>query len=361
MEQTDDIFTLLEQMDRPAFCVKEGVILYANAEAQKHMLCEGTPITPLLATGQQEYAQLEDGCLCLSLRLMEVPCSASVTRMAQFDLFALDQDREQSDLQAMALAAQELRQPLSSVMSVADRLFPISGIRPEPALQEQVARINRGLFQMLRIVSNMSDAFRYSRETASRQELRDMNAFFREIFTAMEPLVAHTGVSLQFTGLDQKLYSLADEEKLERAVGNMISNAVKHTPKGGTVEASLKLRGNMLYLTVKDSGRGIPEQLRGTVYSRYRRSPGIEDGDTGIGLGMVLIRSAATLHGGTVLIRQSPEGGSQVTMTLRIRQDVDSYVRSSRLRLDYAGEQDHRLIELSDILPYQAYQKEEDI
>lgn len=358
MEQTEDIFTLLDQMDRPAFCVKDGRIFRTNAPAQQLLIPEGSRIEPLLVTGKQEYAQLQGGCLCLTLRLFDATHSASVTRTGSFDLFSLDQAQEQADLQAMALAAQELRQPLTGVMTVADRLFPISGTQSDPALQDQVARINRGLFQILRIVSNMSDAFRYSQETASRQELREMNAFFHEIFAGLAPLVQHTGIELQFTGLNESIFSLADEEKLERAVSNLISNAVKHTPRGGMIDARLTRRGTMLYLSIRDNGTGIPERLRSSVYDRYRRMPGIEDGTNGIGLGMVLVRSAAALHGGTVLMEQLPEGGSRITMTLPIRQKTDPLVRSGRLLIDYAGERNHRLIELSDVLPHELYQTE---
>ena len=100
----------------------------------------------------------------------------------------------------------------------------------------------------------------------------------------------------------------------------------------------------------------MAEQLRGSVYSRFRRGPGIEDHRYGIGLGMVLIRAAAALHGGTVLLDQAD--GNRLTMTIAIRESKDSMVRDNRLLVDYAGERDHRLIELSDVLPTEAYRKE---
>ena len=96
--------------------------------------------------------------------------------------------------------------------------------------------------------------------------------------------------------------------------------------------------------------------MRGTVYSRYRRQPGMEDNRFGIGLGMVLIRSTATAHGGTVLIDHPSEGGVRLTMTLAIKQNLDSAVRASIMQVDYAGERDHSLIELSDVLPSSLYE-----
>ena len=78
----------------------------------------------------------------------------------------------------------------------------------------------------------------------------------------------------------------------------------------------------------------------------------------GIGLGMVLIRSVASVHGGTVLIDQPTGEGTRITMTLQIRQATDSALRSPIMKIDYAGERDHGLIELSESLPAGLYKKE---
>jgi signal transduction histidine kinase len=208
---------------------------------------------------------------------------------------------------------------------------------------------------MLRIISNMSDANRYSASQIASQEIRDVGSFLQEVFDKAQGLVTHTGITLTFSGLSETIYCLVDSEKLERAVLNILSNAIKFTPKGGTIEASLTRRGNMLYLTVLDSGSGIPENIKGTIHSRYLRGPVLDEGRFGIGLGMVLIRSAATQHGGTVLIDQPGEPGTRITMTLAIRQNQSGTLRSNIHRFDYAGERDHSLLELSGNLPHALY------
>ena len=339
---------LLHEVPTPAFLVENGVVTDANAAAVQNAVTVGSAIADLLETGKNEYAQLADGCLYLTLKLEGMTFGASVSRRQGLDLFLLEQEEDASELQAMALAAQVLRTPLSNVMSVADRLFPLAG---EAENLEQVARINKGLYQMLRIVSNMSDAYRYSLENAPRLEIRDIRAVMAELFAANSLLIQHAGVELTFDNLPGSVFCLVDAEKLERAVGNILSNALKFTPKGGTIHASLSRKDRMLYLTVQDSGTGVPGHLQGNVYNHFQRLPGIEDSRFGIGLGMVLIRSAASVHGGTVLIDQ-PEGeGTRITMTLAIRQDSDPMVHASIISVDYAGGWDRRLLELSDHLP----------
>lgn len=367
MEQTNNTIAMLKLMNQAAFCVKDGKIIGANTAALQHNIEIGTEILSLLETGKQEYEEFTEGCLYLTLRLSNIPLGASVTRMEDVDIFLLEPETDRSDLQVMALAAQELRQPLSNVMAIADSLFPAPKDDLSPELQEQTSRINRGLFQMLRIISNMSDAYRYQQDTPTQQEAGDICSMIDELFQSAIPLVAHTGLELTYTGLHESIYCLIDHEKLERAVSNLLSNAIKFSPKGGKINAKLSRKGKMLYLTIQDSGSGIEESVRSSIYDRFHRTPGIEDSRYGIGLGMVLIRAAATAHGGTVLMEQNPDWGTRLTMTFSIRQGKGLSIKSHMypkekttekrhiLQVDYAGERDHRLLEFSEILPADLY------
>lgn len=356
MEQREDAMELLDVMVPPGFCVQDNVIVKANSSALNHLIEVGTDVRPLLLTGKEEYAAFQGGCLYLTLCVSGQQYSASVLRKKGFDLFLFEQSEDQAELRAMALAAKELREPLTRVMTTADRLFPVSALQDDPATREQVARINRGLQQMLRVIGNMSDASRYASNPVARQETREVTGFLGEIFSRSSELVAHGDICLSFRNLPSPVYALVDPERLERAVLNIISNAIKFTPKGGKIEASLTRRGNMLSLQVVDSGSGIAENLKGTLHCRYLRQPAIEDGKFGIGLGMVMIRAAAASHGGTVLVDQPEGSGTRITMTLAIRQSTDPMVRSNILRVDYAGERDHELLELSDSLPASLYE-----
>ena len=257
----------------------------------------------------------------------------------------------------MALAACELRKPLSNIMTIADRLLPVIAEQDDPKAKDQAAHLNQGLFQILRIISNMSDAERYHSATSAHHEIYDIKALMAEIFDRASALVAHTGLTLTFRNLPEPVFSLANGNQLERAVLNILSNAVKFTPKGGKIDAQLIQRNKKLYLIVQDSGQGISEEIRSTVHNRYLRQPGLEDSRFGIGLGMVFIRSAAAAHGGTVLIDHPEGAGTRVTMSLSLHQNKPGTFSSHIVNVDYTGERDHVLIELSDSLPPELYQK----
>ena len=346
---------MVDHIPHPAFCVKEGIIVKANAAAQNRFFRSGMAISDLLETGSEEYADFHQGTLYLTLSHCGQSLGTCVTKESGFDLFQLEQESDSAELRAMALVAQQLREPLASIMVTADRLFPVSGMTDDPAVSQQVARINRGLYQMLRVISNMSDASQYATATAARQEIRDIAALVNEVFAKAAETVSHGGVNLRYKGCPEAVYSLADAEKLERAILNILSNALKFAPKGSTIEAALVKRKQKLYLTVQNTGSGIAQQVRSSMFTRYTREPGLEDGRFGIGLGMVLVRTTAALHGGSVLVDEPQENLTRITMTLSIRTRNSTQVHSPRFSIDYAGERDHCLLEFSESLPSELY------
>jgi len=338
---------LLDLLPQAAFLVRDGIIRYVNPAASGCLLETGTAISDLLTTGSEEYEALADGSLYLQLQLGTALWGAAVTRSGDGDLFVLDQPQEDPALQALSLAAMELRTPLAGAMHAAQQL--LSQLPEDP----DAARMQRSLYQLLRRVGNMSDAARYTQSPQGSPELRDICAVLREIFEKIAAVAEAAGVTVRYRGLEESLLCPVDAERLERAVYNLIVNAVKYSDAGAVIEASLQHRGRRLALTVADSGDGIPAALRGSVFSRYTRQPGFEDPRHGLGLGMVLIRGAAAAHGGTVLLETSGEG-TRVTLTFSLAKP--SYpLRSPVLRVDYAGDLDHSLVELSDILPPECY------
>ncbi len=354
MSERNEITGMLDLLTAPGFCVQNKKLTVLNAAAQALLLCEGTDISELLVTGSREYDSFAGGCLYLTLSIGSMKAGATVIRMGDADVFILEQDDDQAELRSMALAARELREPLTNVMITADRLFPLSAQEADPKLKEQLARLNRGLYQMLRILGNMSDAC----SKTSRQETWDIASVTAEVMEKSAALLEHAGITMTYTGLSEPVYMLADREQLERAILNMLSNALKFTPAGGTVVVRLSRQGNLLSLSVADSGSGIADNILSSMFRRYLRQPGLEDSRFGIGLGMVLIRNAASSHGGTVLVDRCGKTGTRVTMTLAIRQSSDTALRSPILRVDYAGERDHGLLEFSESLPAFLYEKE---
>ena len=344
MEDYKNIITLLEQIPQPGFLIQNDQIISVNQAAAAMMLSPGQRFSDMSAIDLEDSMDAPNAQLCLTLTINGCQHNAVITRLEESDLVVLECSEEQEEYRSMALASMELRAPLMQAIGAARQM----NSSDNPA----AAKMNQSLMQMLRLVSNMADISRY--RTSCRMETRDVDAFLLELFEKAQTL-AGKDACISFQGLKQPVFSLIDSEQLERAVWNILSNCIKFSPEECCISASLTRKGSFLRLTIEDNGPGIPEPVRANLFSRYLRQPGIEDSRFGFGLGLAIVRTAAANHGGTVLISSSRNGGTRVTLTLAIRQDDRSILRSPLLRPDYTGGWDHGLVELSDFLSPEHY------
>ncbi len=344
MDQSIKHNPLLDLMNCPAFLVRDGIIMQVNRAAQQKLIILGAPAAQYLGERLPAYQAFKSGSLYLPLQLEGGICGATVTVADDQHLFCLEQNTPAD--QALALAAQQLRAPLHS-------LFSATETHPE------LLPIQQELYQLHRIITNMSDYPRYKEQKDARMESVELSGIFAETVEKAAVLLESSGIRLKYSALPQFVVGFADREMLERAVYNLISNAAKFSPKGGTVDTKLTVNGKMLYFTVQDQGDGIAPEVLGNVFDRYLRSPGIEDSRQGMGLGLALVKAVALSHKGTVLIDQPEDGGTRITMTISVP-DNSSNILHSPVRIplsDYAGGRDHGLLELSDVLPGSAYKE----
>lgn len=354
MEKQTDTLDMLELMTAPAFSVKDGKVHRTNTAAKQLLLAEGTALDTLLGQQLAAYQAFDGGCLFVTVHLGELTADATVNRIGQDDIFIIDR-QAQTELRIMSLVAQYLRLPLADVISLTDRLMPSLETDANDQQKRQIAQVNRKLTQMHRIMLNMADAVRYTEDGFPRLVLQDAVSVVEEILERAQALLENTSVKLDIQLPTDCIACQIDAEKLERAIYNLLSNAVKASAPDSTVQIRLWQKKDWLYFSVQDAGSGISANVMANIFTRYQRSPGLEDARAGLGLGMVLVRAAAAAHGGTVMIQQPPEGGSRITMSFPIRSKGMLPLRFTSLLPDYAGDRDHGLLELSEVLPPELY------
>lgn len=350
-----DIFDFIEMLPQPSFCVEGGKIVALNWAARQLPISLQAPIDQLLGDAVTEYAQFTDGHLHLPLTIGGELFYAHVRKVQPYTLFCLEQDEEQIRLQTMALVSSEMRLPLADIFSAADATFPALENTVDNATLTKLAQISKGLNQLHRLAGNMSNAFESTASTPPAMTCWDVCSVLKEILERAEQLVSQCGVSLEYSIPKESTLCLINKPQLEQAVYQMLSNALKSTEAGGRIWVTLTRHDKRLHLSVQDDGCGISNEQIGNVHYRYRRIPGFEDFRPGLGLGMLLLRTAAAHHGGTVLIERPAEGGTRVTMTIAIDNDCGNTLRSDTLQIDYTGGRDTGLIALSDSLPASAF------
>ena len=339
---------MLDLMLRPAFWVEEGIIRHMNTAAASLLLSEGMAVEGLIASAREEYAQLSEGCLHLQLCIGGQNVGATVVCQAGGQLFLPETFPISAQLRSLSLTAMQLREPLSGLMAINEQIL----LSADP---EYAALANRRQHQLLRIISNMSDAAQYADPDRCHKEYTEVCGFLEEILEKADTLMQHINIRIDSNIPRENIYTLVDREQLERAVYNLLSNAAKFGQSTGSIQVRLVRRGQKLYLSVQSSGAA---PAAGNFYDRFLREPMPEDPAQGIGLGMMLIRSVAANHGGAVLVDHPDADHTRVTLSLAICHGKGDLVRSPVLRLDYAGERDHGLLELSDVLPAELYAME---
>lgn len=350
MEQTVNPSELLEKINLPAFLVENGTVVCVNEAAQKKQITIGLEISPCISTGAEEYAQFTDGKLCITLTVCGALLTATVVPNGDAHLFCLEPDFQDPELRAFALAAQHLREPLANALTCANLLSEQDGA------SDQLSQLNRNLYQLHRAICNMSDTAEYHNQRHSKMEYRDVCGVFSEVMEKAAALLFEGNHSLEFSVPSEAVNTLIDAEKLERALLNMISNAVKFSPKDSTVRAEMHRNGQKLYFTVQNINDKNADTPASNVFSCYLREPGIEPPNKGIGLGMSIVQKTAAAHNGTLLMEKSESAGVRFTMSIAVQSVKPDKLRSNiRYPVDYAGGYDRALTELSDVLPAKLY------
>lgn len=354
MANTTDITQLFDWLDKPAFLAENGVVCRVNRAAELRGIAPGVQVTDLLRSGQTEYSELTQGSLYLTLQVEEQVTDACVHCMEGTHVFVLEQTDVMPQLRTLAQVSSHFRHPLNNVISAAERLC---GLLPADCqeLSELTGTLNQSIHQLHRLVGNMSDAYLYSSKGFAQMQLQELGSFLGEVFDKAAALCATAGASVEFTAPEEKIFCLFDSEMLERAVLNLLSNAMKYSSENTRIRAVLKRIGSRVQLSITDSGCGIAPEVRASVFARYMRAPELEDRLQGPGLGLSLVCAAVRSHDGTVLLEQPEEGGTKVTLSFPIRQ-TSGIVRTPVFTVDYAGERDHALLELSEVLPSKLYE-----
>ncbi len=350
MDKPNASISMVNMFQYPVFQVQNGIIVEANQYALAYQLTVGRKIADYLQDHEQDYSEFSGGCLSLDLSISGKNFPVTVMRSGDSDVFHMQADYSREQHRAMALVAQQLRQPLSNALTAADALFPDALIQTDPTKKEQAAQINRGLFQLLRQVGNLSAFGSIGENAVPIMQTRDVVALIDELLAGCVPLAEQAGRKLSCSVIREKISSLVSEQVLERGIYNLIANAIKFSPKGSEITVKLTRNGKRLQLSVQNTDNGLGQD-QGNLFLRFLRSPGIEDGRHGLGIGIPLIQHAASVHRGTLLMDQPEESQIRFTLTFPIRQSAYQTLRSPVMYIDYLGGRDHALVELSDVLP----------
>ena len=250
----------------------------------------------------------------LSLRLRLPRTRDEIRRLAE--TFNKLLDRLEADFLNQRRFSQDLSHELRTPLTILRGEFEVALKKPRPS-REYRAVLRTGLEEVEILSRILDELMTLARWENSEIELRltsfDLAALAERTMDEFRALAGAKGLRLDRRGLPA-LRITADEGQVRTALINLIDNAIKYTPRGGVIEVDIAGGEGAATVVVRDTGPGIPEDKLPLIFERFYRG---EDSRTssGFGLGLSIVRSIVTAHGGTVTVQSRPGQGTAFTLT----------------------------------------------
>lgn len=225
-----------------------------------------------------------------------------------------EQDKRKDEF--LATLAHELRNPLAPLRTGLDLL----GVSNS---EEQSGRIRnmmqRQLAHMVHLIDDLMDV---SRVSSGKVELKRQRVTLRAIIESalevIEPTIKAAHHQLNVELPDAPLYVRGDSTRLAQVVSNLLNNAAKYTPQGGTISVSVEQQLHEILIRITDTGVGIESDMLTKIFDLFTQvDPSIDRSKGGLGIGLSLVQKLVELHGGSV-VAESQGLGKGSTFTVRL-------------------------------------------
>jgi PAS domain S-box-containing protein len=218
----------------------------------------------------------------------------------------------------LATVSHELRTPLNAVVGWSRLLH--SGQLDADGARHAVEVIERNAASQRQIIEDLLDV---SRIVAGKLRIStqpvDLLLIIHAAIDAVQPAAEAKEIEIAAHVSDPGAIVRADSERLQQVFWNLLANAVKFTPAGGTVDVYLERNGSLAEIRIEDSGPGVPSEFLPRIFERFSQADGSSTRKHGgLGLGLAIVRHLVELHGGTVSAANRESGGAVLSVKLPV-------------------------------------------
>lgn len=342
----------------PMLAAEDGKLVFLNAAARKLFPKAevGTPARELIPE-YILYAQSES--FLSSAVIDDEAYTVSALRDGDTLLLSLTAMKSTSELRG-CLSDGLISSMTSALFNIGLSMDHISAQseRKDPELEKYFTAFSHNYYSLNHRISNLNMLCAFSEGSMSVvRRYADLAVLCRDLAASVNLMIGDNAPQVEFLCAVESLSACVDTPKVERLILNLLSNALKYTPKGGYVRLRLAKSGGNAVISVDDSGCGIsPEKLK-TVFSSYENrldEQSLTDPGTG-GLGLGICSWIARKHGGAMILESREGEGTSVRVLLPLSQPGDTALRSELSPYENGG-MGLLLTELCDVLTADAYQ-----
>ncbi|HEU4872165.1 MAG TPA: ATP-binding protein, partial [Pyrinomonadaceae bacterium] len=308
------VLTGFASVESAIAALQEGAYDYlikpCDIESMKHTIRRGVEHRRLMLAEQKARADLQQLNRDLEQRIEER--TAELTRLNA----ELAEANRAKDV-FLATLSHELRTPLTPVVGWIKLLR--SGTLDEKSVSQALDAIERNAWLQSRLIDDLLDTSRIATgKLHFEPKPTDLNVVVKAAVDTVRNSAASRNIDLSMSLHPAGLVVMGEPVRLQQIAWNLVSNAIKFTDPGGKVTVTTGLNGNQAYITVVDTGIGIPGEFLPHVFDRFRQA----DGSTsrrhgGLGLGLAIADALAKLHGGRLEAHSDGEGQGAI-FTLRV-------------------------------------------
>ena len=225
----------------------------------------------------------------------------------------------------LATLSHELRNPLNVILGYSELLLRMPEIEGSQRLIKMGEALRRNAQSQSQLINDLLDLSRLQRGKISLNlETVSLAAIIDNAVETVRTDAAAKEIEIRLHVDDQLLFVEGDRLRLQQIAWNVLNNAVKFTPAGGSIEISLRSGGDSAVLLVTDTGQGIDVSFLPHVFEMFRQADGSNRRrHGGLGIGLALVRQLVQLHGGSISAQSDgPNKGSQFTIRLPLLREI---------------------------------------
>lgn len=271
-----------------------------------------------------ETANYESEFHCLHKKMLPVEIHVrkvmiNEKELVQWTLHDISERKELDVLREdlMSMIYHDLRSPLANIISSLDIL---DSLLPKDSSIAPVFQIAvRSTDRMQRLINSLLDIKRLEAgQPITNPKFVNMNAVIQESIEALQPTIISKRQKLELVIQPDLAQLFADESMIKRVIINLLENAIKYSPLDGGINLSARSDDQELFISIKDSGPGIPDEAKDRIFNKFTRLDA-KSFPKGIGLGLAFCKLAVNAHDGKISVESKFGQGSQFNIILPLK------------------------------------------